>query len=278
MHFEKFSFLELEKKLEKVESIEEKIALISYDMMRCKKTNHDVKDEMKNTSSLDIKLIIKTNGSENKLLEILDYDKNIKNELTREFTYWCGEKLLEHNKIFLERAQISMDHYQTILDIQMKCMYHSKDEKFINNNINGCTRIIWRSNKEKLLALFDALYKNEILPEYSRDEIFLHFSNEKQIPLYSGNKYAEQFCWKDSDCRFAVLVDELAKRGIIDDENKFKIFTCHFVNKRNNPFKGLAQKRSYTDNYTEAGNLIREILNSIGLISKIISLIVFNVI
>ena len=128
-------------------------------------------------------------------------------------------------------------------------------------------KIIWMKGEEKLLALFNALYKNEIIPEYSKEEILSHFSNDKLIPFYACDKNIERFCWKDSDCRFAVLIDELAKQGIINDENKFKMFATHFVNNRNKEFKGLAQKRSYTDNYTKTGNLIREILNQVGLIS-----------
>jgi hypothetical protein len=71
------------------------------------------------------------------------------------------------------------------------------------------------------------------------------------------------FHWLDSDGRFAIFVDELAKRGSIDDNNKFKIFTKHFLNNRNERFKDLAQKRSFTENTTRTGGFIRNILDKI---------------
>lgn len=277
MYYEKFSFGKLEEELEKTEAVEEKIVKISYEMMRCKEANQDIKDEMKNSPDLEIKFTVKLNNGVNKLVEVLDRDKEIKNEGTRVIIHLCGDKLLENNMEFLQRAQILMDHYKTILELKMTCLNNSNQEKVIRINNDGYTRIIWRCKKEKLLELFEALYQNEFIPEYSKEEIFGHFANEKQIPLYAGIGEVKQFCWKDSDCRFAVLVDELAKQGVIDDENKYKIFTCHFVNKRNKPFKGLAQKRNYTENFTETGSLIREILKSIGLIAQIKSFIIFYV-
>lgn len=277
MYYEKFSFSKLEEELGKTEAVEEKIVKISYEMMRCKEANQDIKDEMKNSSDLEIKFTAKLNSGVNKLVEVLDRDKEIKNEVTRSLVFFCGEKLLEHNKEFLKRAQILMDHFKTLLELETKFSHQPGTNQRSNNEPEATERIIWRSRKEKLLELFEVLYQNEFIPKYSKEEIFGHFANEKQIPFYAGIGEVKQFCWKDSDCRFAVLVDELAKQGVIDDENKFKIFTCHFVNKRNKPFKGLAQKRNYTENFTKTGSLIREILKSIGLTAQIISFIIFYV-
>jgi hypothetical protein len=59
------------------------------------------------------------------------------------------------------------------------------------------------------------------------------------------------------------LIHELAKHGAIDGENKYKVITKHFLNKKGTEFKNLAQKKNYTNNYTNSGNLIREIMNKI---------------
>lgn len=104
--------------------------------------------------------------------------------------------------------------------------------------------------KDKLKNMFSALKENNILSEYTAEEILYHFSNEKQVPLTKGTNYPGKFLWRKSDNSFSFFVDEIAKRNCIDEENKYLIFKKHFINKDGNPFKDLAQKKYNTKNFT----------------------------
>ncbi|MEW6702664.1 MAG: hypothetical protein AB1298_08080, partial [Bacteroidota bacterium] len=260
MNTEKFSIDALEKKINELEKDVDKVEYISDEILRCQKAMQDVKEDVGNIPTTEIILTTKTHRCKNFLLELFNRDDSIKHNSVRGIKEILIRNICYRYKTFLDRAELYLQNYRTKIEIKVSWSDNPNLEKHISQQENSANRIIWRADKERLLALFEKLYKNEILPEYSKEEILLHFANEKLIPFTTSTKEVEKFCWKDSDCRFSVLVDELAKRGIIDDENKFKIFTSHFVNRRNRPFKGLAQKRSYTENYTESGNLIREIL------------------
>ncbi len=267
MCFEEFSILELEKRLEGIELLEAKIEFISDEILKCEKVIQEMQFDMKAAIPIEIKFTIKKTGTDKKLTELLNKDAEIQHAIAKKIIKTCKEKLYERNIHFLDRAKLLREHFQLKFDLAIKSNGIHLESAGVQHLNRKNDKIIWMKGEEKLLALFNALYKNEIIPEYSKEEILSHFSNDKLIPFYACDKNIERFCWKDSDCRFAVLIDELAKQGIINDENKFKMFATHFVNNRNKEFKGLAQKRSYTDNYTKTGNLIREILNQVGLIS-----------
>ena len=123
--------------------------------------------------------------------------------------------------------------------------------------------IAWKNSLDKLLEVFDVFHENEIMPRYSTEEIMIHFVDEKRIPYCTSNKPVGYFLWFGSDSLFAVFVDELAKLGLIDDESKFTIFSKHFLNKKGKEFNNLSQKKNYTKNYTQSGNLIRHLLSGI---------------
>lgn len=266
MCFKEFSILELERRVEEIESIEKKIEFISDEMLRCEKVIQDLEFDINETIPFEIKFIIKQNRTMPPVIEFVNSSIEIKNVVRGNIIKTCKEELCKRNNHFLDRAKLLREHYKLKFDLNIKSNGIQSSSLKTKKVINYADKIVWMRGKEKLLALFDALYKNEIIPDYTTEEILSHFADDKQIPFCTAGYNSKRFCWKDSDCRFAVLIDELAKHGIIKDDNKFKMFIAHFVNNRNKEFKGLAQKRSYTDNYTKAGSLIREILNSIGLI------------
>ena len=264
MRFEEFSVSELEKQLEGIELIEDKIEFISDEMLRCKKTVQELQYEMKIVIPLDIKFNIKHNNSNDTLIEIINRDTEIKEAISKNIVKTCREKLFERNNHFLERTKLLMDHYKTKLDVKVKC-------KGLNMNRNGndklndsSDRIVWMCGKENLLKMFSALKENNILSEYAGEEILAHFTNEKQIPFSRGISHPGKFRWRKSDNSFSFFVDELAKRNCIDEEKKYLIFKKHFINKDGKPFKDLAQKKYNTKNFTRTGNLIEKILNSIN--------------
>lgn len=264
MRIERFSFTELEKQLEGIELDVEKIEFISNEIVRCRNAIQDVKCEVKNIEPTEIKISAKASDQEASIVELLNSDKKIKKAITMDAIQLCGDKLCEEYFDFLERAEALLTHHKTKLEARATWIECSRSENSVVNNNDSVERIIWRSGKENLLELFDCLYRNEIIPKYSREEILVHFTDEKQIPLCRGLNHSKKFSWNDSDCSFAIFVDELAKRGAIDDENKFKVIAKHFVNKKGTVFRDLPQKKNYTENFTQTGTLIRRILGEIN--------------
>jgi len=263
MNAENFSIIELEKQLEEIEPVEEKIKLIAYEIMRCKRCIQDIEDEVKNINPINIKLTAKINCNDNSILTILNSDKDLKNAATKELLVFCGKKLCEHHKMFLKKAQINYEYYQTELDIKVKCNSNLWNENYGQSNCHK--RIIWMAGKDKLLNMFSALKEKNILSEYTTGEILAHFSNEMQIPFNKEYNHIGKLRWRKSDNSFSYFVNELAKRNCIDEENKYMIFKKHFINKDGKPFKNLAQKKYNTQNFTQTGGMIEEILNSIHL-------------
>ncbi|MCX6170000.1 MAG: hypothetical protein NTX65_11700 [Ignavibacteriales bacterium] len=264
MRIERFSFTALEKQLEGIELDVEKIEFISNEIVRCRNAIQDVKCEVKNIEPADIKISAKTTKQETTLVELINSDKKIKQAVTMDAVQLCGDKLCEEYFDYLERTEALLAHHRTKLEAKAKWMECSRSENNVTNKVDISERIVWRSGKENLLKLFDCLYRNEIIPKYSKEEILIHFTDEKQEPLCRGFHHSKKFSWNDSDCSFAIFVDELAKRGAIDDENKFKVIAKHFVNKKGTVFRDLPQKKNYTENFTQTGNLIRRILGEIN--------------
>ncbi|MBX3008038.1 MAG: hypothetical protein KF816_08435 [Melioribacteraceae bacterium] len=264
MPIERFSFIELEKRLEEMELDIDKIEFISKEIVRCRNAIQDVKCEAKKIEPTEIKLSAKTVNQETSLVELVNSDKKIKRTITRKIVKICVKNLCEEYSDYLERSDNLLLHYKTKLETRAVWNDYSKCVNNVINEIDTSGRIIWRSGEKKLLKLFDCLHQNEIIPKYSKEEILIHFSDEKQIPLCKGLNHSRKFSWYDSDCSFAIFIDELAKRGAIDDENKFKIISKHFVNKKGTLFRDLPQKKNYTENFTQTGNLMRQIIDEIG--------------
>jgi hypothetical protein len=265
MPIERFSFTELEKRLEEIELDIDKIEFISKEIVRCRNAIQDVKCEAKNIEPTEIKLSAKASNQEASIVELLNSDKKIKRTITKKILKICVKNLCEEYSDYLERSENLLSHYKTKLDARAVWNDYSKSENNVTNEIDKAGRIVWRRGEKKLLELFNCLHQNEIIPKYSKEEILAHFTDEKQIPLCRGLHHSRKFSWYDSDCSFAILIDELAKRGAIDDENKFKVISKHFVNKKGTVFRDLPQKKNYTENFTQTGNLMRQIIGEIGL-------------
>lgn len=265
MRIERFSFTALEKQLEKIGTELEKIELISNEIVRCRNAIQDVKCEVKKIEPTEIKITAKTTNQETSLIELVNCDSKIKRMVTKKIVKICAKNLCEGYNDYLERAENLLLHYKTKLEARAVWIDCSKSENSSTNENGTLERIIWRCGEEKLLELFDSLHQNEMIPKYSKEEILSHFGDEKQQPFGLGFGDSKKFRWNDSDNRFSVFVNELAERGAIEDEARYKIFACHFVNKKGKPFIDLPQKRNYTENYTKTGNLIRQILDLLDL-------------
>lgn len=263
MNTEYLSIDELEKKIDKIEQIVDKVEFISTEILRCKKAIQEVKCEVEDFPTTEIVLTTKTKRNKNSFIELLNIDNKVKHNAIKVIKEICTNNICNKYVEFLERAESHLQHYKTIIETRFAWNEYADVERSTNKQDNSVERIIWRKGISELLELFEKLYENEIVPKYSKKEILLHFVDEKQNPFCKETGMLNKFCWLDTDSSFSIFVDELAKRGAIYDEDKYKIFTKHFVNKKGQPFKYLAQKRNHTINFSQAGNLIREIFESI---------------
>lgn len=271
MHIEKFCFAEFKKQAKEIELDVDKIEFISNEILRCKEALIDIRSEMKNIAPTEIKISLKATNSGNPIIELMNCNEELKQAVKLDAIHLCGEKICGEYNEFLERAELLYEHYKEIFETRVTWGEFSKTGNLHANESGQVERIVWHLRKEKLLEMFSYLHKNEILPKYSKEEILVHFSDEKQTPFYKGFNHFKKLHWYDSDNSFSIFVDELAKRGAIKDVNKYKVFEKHFLNKNGKPFKDLAQKKNYSKSFTQTANLIEEILNSIN-ISTIIFL------
>ncbi len=265
MCYKEFFITELEKQLEGIELLEAKIEFVSDEILKCEKVIQDLQSNVESLDPKEIKFAIEKNGCHHSLLELINIDSEIRNAVTKKIFKTCKDKLCERNIHFLERAESLKKNLQTKFDLQNKSMGIDpiNNESKVMVNKNG--RIVWHLGKDKLLEMFEYLHKNEILPKYAKEEILVHFCDEKQFPFCRGFNYFKQFNWRDSDSSFSIFVDELARRGAINDKKKYQVFEKHFKNSDGKSFKNLPQKKNYTRNFTQSGNLIVTILDSIKL-------------
>lgn len=263
MPIERFSFIELEKRLEEIEFDVDKIEFISKEIVRCRNAIQDVKCEVKNIEPNEIKLSAKTTNQDTSIIELLNLDKKVKQAATMEVICICAKKLCEEYLDYIERAEPLLLHYKTKLEARATWNECFNNEKEITKNSDSATRIVWKVGDAKLLALFGCLKNNVCVPRFSKEEILTHFTDEKQIPFSHVRIHFRKINWLKSDSSFSIFVDELAQRKAIDEENKYKMFEKHFCNKNGKPFKYLAQKKNNTINYTETVKWIRKILDSV---------------
>lgn len=270
MCYKEFFITELEKQLDGIELLEAKIEFISDEILRCEKVIQDLQTNVESLDPNEIMFAIKQNGCHHSILELLNKDNEIRNAVTKKILRTCKEKLRERNIHFLERAESLMKNLQTKFDLQNKRFSIVPINNGSKVTVDKNERIVWCFGKNKLLEMFEYLNKNEMLPMYAKEEILVHFCDEKQNPFYHGFNYFEKFHWRDSDSSFSIFVDELARRGAIDDKKKYQIFEKHFKNRDGKSFKNLPQKKNYTRNFTKSGNLIITILDSIKLYTIIL--------
>ncbi len=266
MHIEKFCFSELKKRVEEIELEVDKIEFISNEILRCRNTLMDIHNEIKKVSPDKITITLKVNDERNSLIELVNCNEDLNKAVKLDVIHLCREKVCEEYKEFLERAELLHVHYKQKLETRATWSEYFKKDNSIVSEGGQVERIVWYLGKEKLLKMFNCLNENEILPEYSKEEILVHFKDEKHIPFCSKHSCCKKLQWHDSDNSFSIFVDELAVRGAISDDAKYKIFEKHFLNRRGKPFKDLAQKKNYSKSFTQTANLIEEILNSINIL------------
>lgn len=266
MPIERFSFTELEKRLEEIELDIDRIEFISKEIVRCRNAIQDVKCEAKNIEPTEIKLSAKTVNQETSLVELVNSDKKIKRTITKKIVKICAKNLCQEYYDFLERSENQLAFYKTKLEARATWNECFNNEKEIIKTNDSTTRIVWKLGDAKLLALFDCLKNKVCVPKNSKAEILNHFTDEKQIPFCKARIPFRKINWLKSDSIFSIFVDELAQRKAIDEENKYKMFEKHFCNKNGKPFKYLAQKKNNTINYTETVKWIRKILDSVEII------------
>lgn len=260
MKYQFASFDELQKRLERIEDIEERIEKLSFEIFQCSNWIIHLKNGLKNLAIQQIELRNCSPDLNQEVSEAFQTNNTVKENCSKYLAALITDTLTAPLNEFLEQAKELLQYYSTLAKI--------KDRKIDKRNVVGKTstnnKIIWKAGKESLIEIFDVLRENEFMPKYKRNELLIHFCSEKHKCFCSAQGETTPLSWKDSDCTFAIFVDELAKRGAINDNNKFKIFNEHFVNQQGNPFKNLAQKRSFTDNTTNTGELIRKILKEIS--------------
>lgn len=266
MPIERFSFTELEKRLEEIELDIDKIEFISKEIVRCRNAIQDVKCEAKNIEPTEIKLSAKAVNQETSLVELVNSDKKIKRTITKKIVKICAKNLCQEYYDFLERSENHLEFYKTKLEARATWNECFNSENEIIKTNDSTTRIVWKVGEVKLLALFNCLKNNVCVPKFVKEEILAHFTDENQIPFSNVRIHLRKIIWLRSDSSFSIFVDELAHRKAIDEENKYKVFEKHFCNRNGKPFKYLAQKKNNTINYTETVKWIRKILDSVEIV------------
>jgi hypothetical protein len=265
MRTEIFSIEELEKQLKELDSIEEKIELISFQIMQCKMAIQDIEAMANNFDPIDIKLIAKANNDDLMILDVLNNDKEFKSQATKDLYLKCAQRICERLKDFEKKAGLLLEHHQRMLDVKVKCCEITTNSNVNSRQSENRNRIIWKWGKERLLKLFGVLKESKIITDYSSEEILKHFCNERQIPFVKVNCNTEKIRWLKSDGSFSVFVDECANREAIEKNNKYRIFEKHFCNRDGKHFQYLAQKKNHTTNYTQTGKLIKKIFDAVVL-------------
>lgn len=276
MPIERFSFIELEKQIAEIELDIDKIEFISKEIIRCRNAIQDVKCEAKNIEPTEIKLSAKAVNQETSLVELVNSDKKIKRTITKKIVKICAKNLSQEYYDFLERAESLLLHYKTKLEMRATWNECARNENYTKNEDHQIERLIWLVGEEKLLKLFVCLHQDKYITECSKEEVLVHFVNEKQIPFCQGKNHSMKIRWRKSDESFAVFTGELAKRHMIDNKNIDKIFDKHFLNKDGNAFKDLAQKRYNTKNFTKTENIFCKLLDSIS-ISMILAINTYSI-
>jgi hypothetical protein len=265
MPIERFSFIELEKRLEEIELDIDKIEFISKEIVRCRNAIQDVKCEAKNIEPTEIKLSAKAVNQDTSIIELVNSNKKVKRTITKKIVKICAKNLCQEYYDYLKRLENHLAFCKTKIEARATWNGCSKNGNSIANDDKSIERIIWLLGKEILLRLFICLCRDEYTAEYSKEEILIHFADEKHRPFCKVTNTIMKIRWRKSDDSFAIFISELAKRGMIDNKNIDKTFEKHFVNHDGKNFKDLAQKRYNTKNFTKTENIICKLLDSISI-------------
>ena len=72
-----------------------------------------------------------------------------------------------------------------------------------------------------------------------------------------------QFFWLGTDKDFAQLINQLVEAGFSPKGSKYKNFSEHFLNNKDESFKHLPQKNYFGNNFLNPNKKITEIINKI---------------
>lgn len=255
-----FSFPELVASVQKIESIEAKIEFISERLMDCNQYLLNMRHVVNSIKIAEVEIRTDHPKVESALNDLLKNDETLRNQIVREKACILNEKLCENVVIFREESKMLLEHHQRIFENK------HKSNGLIKGVVNPepiapeVQRLVWKSNENMLLKLFLELNRNEFVAPHIKDDILPHFANEKLEAFSNKKSKIDRFVWLDSDSNFAVFVYVLSNYGLIEDMNKFKNFSEHFVNSRGKTFQYLSQKRNYSDNLSKSVSVIKEIL------------------
>lgn len=262
MKYQLLLFNELEKELESYELIEEKIERLSAEILLCRNSLTELKNNLQN---LSITRIVFNTEDEivTKTIDDVLKDQRLDSILTKEMFCLIGDKIFAPKKYFLEKAISLREYFNEIRDVKPK-LNELVDWGKINNI--KC-RIVWMKGINILLKIFHALYVNGFIHQYTKEEILIHFIIEGQNQDSLSTHKIIPFHWLKSDSSYAIFINELSERQCISKRWKYKICSDHFVDKYGNRFQYLAQKKNYIESVTHKGSseIIKNILNSCGI-------------
>ncbi len=263
MEYEKFGYAKLIEAVNSLEYDEERVKYISNELIRCRSVMLDIRNDIRKLEVKPIAITTK-NAEINKMVEeSLKDDSHFNQDVGREILNIIEEKICSPYNDFLLKSDDLKKHYEHCIELQIKLFHIKQSDKtgVTKKSKNG--RMIWKAGEDKLLRLHSALHKEELTPEYKKDEILNHYVDEKFHRFTYVNIPMEPFSWLESDSSFSILVSELAERGAIPKQTKFKTYGEHFLNNKGKSFKNLSQKKNYTDNTNNTGDYIRQILDKI---------------
>lgn len=255
MHYSDFSIPELEASIRQINNTEERIEHLSQMILE---GNLFIMSMEQAIDTLTIEeLAVRTNQPNIQIVlnNLLKEDNIIRNQIIKEKIYLLNDKICCEAKAYVRHAHYLLEHYLRTFEISVKL----KSLKGVGITSEP-QKIMWNASKEKLIFFFELLFKSKMTPNYKPEEILNHFVDNKLRIFSEKELQFENLVWIDSDCRFSILVNELAKGKYINDEDKFVNFSRHFMNKKGKRFRNLAQMRNYTDMTNKSGDLIREII------------------
>jgi len=261
MYYRNYSITELEKTIETKKSSEEKILFLSEEIIEANRFLENMRCAINSIKNAE--LAINTNEPKVDLFisDLLKNDGVLNNKIILNSICTIKDSLCESAEYFNDYAKNLLRHYWRQMKMEANAESIKRTAEFTFNDEFVTKLIVWKSSKEKLIKLFEVLHANEIIPYYEEIEILSHFLNERLEPFTTPKVFTTRFLWQDSDSSFAVFINELAKAGVIEDYNKFRNISEHFLNNRGEKFKYLSQKRNYSDNLNKKESLIKEILS-----------------
>ncbi len=125
-------------------------------------------------------------------------------------------------------------------------------------------RITWLGTETQLIDLFFLLSQAKLMPDYSEDEVVVHFVNARLEKFKPQEKVNYQMLkWLGTDEDFPELINKLVDEGFTTNHKKYKSFTQHFLNKEGKEFLWLSQKNHYGKTYAAPNPLIDDAIRKI---------------